>query len=171
MTLGNMLPWKVNKGEPVPEPPEDAVFAKMLHDGVPQIIGDNDGTRFMDPEPPRRRKQDKGPFSFLPRWVLIVGLGGFLVTGGAWLNEKTTAQSRLEAAIADAPGKYTARLAERIADVEAASRERKDQLTQLQAMVERDRIEAKADRKELELLVRQLSVQVVTLTTEVRARR
>ena len=73
---------------------------------------------------PRRRKEDSLNWKVrAPRWVLLTALLIAATLCGA-LAEKihefeTKDQARLEAAIADVPSKYQARVSERLAAVEA----------------------------------------------------
>lgn len=164
--------------KPKMEPPEDeTVFAKMLQEGAPGVVGSaTDSEGLMPPDPPKRRKGDrsKDPLSHLPGWFKSLLALGAAIAIGALLNEKALQWTRLEQAQQDAPGKYTQRLGERLAMEEAHSRSMDQQLGQIFQQLAVDRAEAKRraeldakEQVEIKVLLAETLAQVKLLSHQV----
>jgi hypothetical protein len=119
------------------------------------------GERTDDPQHSRRQEDNLDWKTVAPRWFVlscVFGLstlaGGLFVKVQDLLNKD---QQRLEAAIADAPSKYQARLSERVAIVEAD-----------QALLRRSVDALTAEVKTQNAASGELTTQLRLLTAEVR---
>lgn len=119
-----------------------------------------------DPEEHNRRAEDADLDwqRAAPRWFLLLLVAILLVASGWMFSEirggTSREQARLEAAIADAPSKYQARLSERVAVVEAQAATLNSSISALTVQLDRQ-AQATTD----------LTVQLRVLNAEIKARK